>query len=97
MEAEAEAEAVMKKLMEAEAEAVKKKSMEAEAEAEAIEKLPLPDTRLRSSLAIAPSLPEREVWRCLEPPPPKSGTAAAAGNNLLPSSTRKKAAMKERK
>ena len=38
MEAEAEAEAVMKKLMEAEAEAeaVKKKSMEAEAEAEAI-------------------------------------------------------------
>jgi len=38
VEAEAEAEAIMKKLLEAEAEAeaVKKKSMEAEAEAEAI-------------------------------------------------------------
>ena len=48
VEAEAEAEAVMKKLMEAEAEAeaLKKKTMEAEAEA--ITKLPLPDTLNRT-------------------------------------------------
>ena len=59
MEAEAEAEAVMKKLMEAEAEAVKKKSMEAEAEAEAIKKLPLPDTLMyRYILEPAQSSPQ---------------------------------------